>query len=439
MPDLYPDQKAIVDDIVKFYQTPGQRLFTLNGWAGVGKTYTIQRGIKLLQQLHPGLRSSLTAPTNKAAKVLRAMAQEYALDIDCLTIYSSLGLVLDNNDEIKYTKKMRDGAFKDMDLVVVDECSMLSKSPYQKLREAAQQFGVKVIFMGDKYQLPPVKETLSLTFSESDVKRELTGNRRNVDGHPILSLAASLREDMDNGTCKTQFATDVNKDLDLGIYRLNGVDWYDWIKLNFVSEEYKEDPDSFRILAYTNKRVNMLNKAIRRLLVGETVEPYTVGERVITRRPIFDDITLAQPMVVANTDEELEVLQIYEDNHPLYSHMADSFKTWNATLKGDNGCVAEVHILHEDSFGDYKRMLDKLSRAAYKDKSQWRNFWHFQESFSDLQPPHAMTIHRSQGSTYKQVFLDVDNCYKNRKTQERNQLLYVGSSRASENLIALRR
>jgi len=438
MPDLYPDQKAIVDDIVKFYQTPGQLLFCLTGWAGTGKSFTIQRAIKTLQQLHPGLRACLTAPTNKAAKVLRSMAAEYGLAIDCMTIYSSLGLVLDNNDEVKYTKKMREGGFKDMDVVVIDEGSMVNKNVTSKIREAAQMYGVKVIAMGDEFQLPPVKESVASLFAEADVKRHLTENRRQCDGNPILELCSSLRQDIIDGTCRAQFKTNVNEDLDIGIHALNGEDWYDWIKLNFVSDQYKEDPDSFRILAYTNKRVNMLNKAIRRLLVGETVEPYTVGERVITRHPLFQDMTEANPLLVANTDEELTVLQIYEDNHPLYAHMNEEFKVWTTTLKADSGGVAEVYILHEDSLGDHKRMLNKLSKAAYGG-APWRHFWDFKDSFADLQPPHAMTIHRSQGSTYENVFIDVRNCYKNPKARERNQLLYVGSSRPSENLIALRR
>ena len=45
----------------------------------------------------------------------------------------------------------------------------------------------------------------------------------------------------------------------------------------------------------------------------------------------------------------------------------------------------------------------------------------------------------SQGSTYNNVFIDIVDIGKNRKEKERNQLLYVGCSRAKENLIIMDR
>ena len=437
--DLEEDQQEVADAMIDFYSAHGQLFFVLTGWAGVGKTYTIQRVIKQLKQMHPHMLVCLTAPTNKAVKVLRSMAVEYGLNVDCRTIYSSLGLVLDNNDEIKMTKKMVAGAFYSMHLVVVDEASMLSKNVVSHLRQAAADNRVKVIIMGDKFQLPPVKESKSQAFEQADQTFHLVKNRRQVDGNPILELTQSLRADIVSGKSATKFESKINTALDQGIYVLNGADWYNCVKENFLSDEYKADPDSYRCLAWTNKRVNALNTSLRRLIVGETESPFIVGERVLTRQAIVDDMTLAKPEVIANTDEELKVLQITEGVHPLYAGMSMEFKVWNTVLLAESGRSAEVHILHADSKDDYKTALDKLGKAAKKEGRQWKNFWGFKDSFADLQPPHAMTIHRSQGSTYGNVFVDVDDCYKNRKQKERNQLLYVGCSRARENIILLRR
>ena len=54
---------------------------------------------------------------------------------------------------------------------------------------------------------------------------------------------------------------------------------------------------------------------------------------------------------------------------------------------------------------------------------------------SAVQVAHAMTVHRSQGSTYKRVFVDVKDILANPIRKERQSLLYVGYSRPSEELI----
>ena len=137
MSDLKPDQQEVADSMIKFYKAVGELFFLLTGWAGVGKTYTIQRVIKILQDSHPNIKVCLSAPTHKAVKVLNSMAEEYGLDVDCRTIYSLLGMVLDSNDEVKMTKKMSQGGLGDFDLVVVYEVSMMQNAVVKHLRESA--------------------------------------------------------------------------------------------------------------------------------------------------------------------------------------------------------------------------------------------------------------------------------------------------------------
>ncbi len=438
MPELYDDQQKVADTIIEFYKSSGQTLLLLEGWAGVGKTFTLANAVMQLQSMFPSIQTSLTAPTNKAVKVIVEMAESYGLNASSRTIYSSLGLVLDNNDEIRYTKQLAKGSFDSMDLVVIDEVSMLNRAVTEKLKQAALQYRVKVVMMGDRYQLPPVKETLSPVFTEAEVVCKLTTNRRQLEGNPILQLSEDLRNDIRNESHNTRFIAQHNSDLDQGIYVPPASEWYGCIKENFTSQDYAGDPDYFRVLAYTNKQVNSINAFVRKLIVGVTDSPFIVGERVLTRAPIFDDMFEAKPEVIANTDEELEVMAVTECLHPLYEHMSVDFKVWALTLRSHSGVLADVFLLHKDSVRDHAETLDKLAAEARKG-SPWRNFWDFSNSFADLQPPHAMTIHRSQGSTYKNVFIDIDDCFINRKVRERNQLMYVGCSRASDNLIVLTR
>ncbi|MGD2065575.1 MAG: AAA family ATPase [Candidatus Bathyarchaeota archaeon] len=438
--ELNTDQSACVDEIVEFYHTPGQYFYCVKGWAGVGKTFTIQRAIKRLLSESPRLRIALTAPTNKAVKVLSEMAADYGLyGVHTITIYSSLGLILDSSGEEKQTRRLVKGNFEDLNLVVVDEASMISKNLWRILSEAAREYKVKVILMGDPFQLPPVKEKESQVFDSADKTFTLSKIMRQEAGNPILELTASLREDIRSGKSQTKFHDAYSGAIDCGVYVMNAVDWYENVRENFSDEEYRSNPDKYRIGAWTNKRVNAMNKAIRRLLVGETKSPFIVGERVLTRQPILEEIPGERPEVVVNTDEECDVLEVRESTHPEYEGMSTQFKVWTLLLSNVRNRTVEVHLLHEDSESDYRKMLSKLADEAKKNPSLWRNFWAFKDSFGDLQPPHAMTVHRMQGSTFENVFLDVDDCFKNLKSRERNQLLYVGCSRASHNLLLLKR
>ena len=434
-----PEQQTCINKLVKFYYTPGATFALLEGWAGVGKTFTIQRVIETLQAENPRIQIALTAPTHKAVKVLQYMALELGLqDIELVTIYSSLGLIVNSNDEVKHVAKSARGNFSDMDLVIVDEVSMLNRQVVAELRASAQSLGIPVILMGDSFQLPPVKEKNSPAFENVQLRLRLDKIMRQEEGNPILELTASLREDIKNNTSNTVFRSKVDKKLDKGVYCLNGKAWVESVKNNFASDEYKEDPDLFRCVAWHNYRIDALNASIRKLLVGETESPYIAGERLITKQSIsLGEGADRQPL--ASTDEECIVLDIVEDLHPKYLNTTVQFKVWTIRLMTPREEIAEVYLLHGDSEKQYWSTLNQMIEFAHQDRSQWKAKHDFQESFASLQPPHAITVHRSQGSTFKNVFVDLIDCWKNPDSMERNKLLYVAASRASENLICLKR
>jgi exodeoxyribonuclease-5 len=432
---LNEGQMAVVKDIVDFYYTPGEYFYTLNSKAGTGKTTCIQTAMKeIIASSGTPLSICLTAPTNKATKVLRSMAGEEGLKADCKTIYSLLGLVLNSNNEIRHAAKMADGAFADYDVVVVDEGSMVSAALWEHLHTHTIDNRMKVIIMGDSSQLPPVKETVSKVFTQDFRKGSLTKVMRQVEGNPILSLAQSIRDAQADPRKIVEYQTEVNPATDHGVYLLPVMDWTNTVRENFMSEEYRSDPNSFRCLSYTNARVSTLNRMIRSLLVGQTESPFVKGERVIVTRPVIDIITDDK----IHTDEECQVLDVAEILHPRYQNTTTQFKVWELRLLSDGGTYVDAYVLHRDSFKDYTTTLDALGKAAQSNNSQWRNFWGFKDSFAELQSPHAMTVHRSQGSTYKNVFVDMRDIYKNKNKLERLQLEYVACSRASETLVLMK-
>ncbi len=95
------DQEEAIEKMHDFFEPllGGKKFFLLSGYAGTGKTFTITEFVKGLDK---DVRVILTAPTNKAVRVLDRMAEATGLSVDTGTIHSLLGLVLSYNKERRF-------------------------------------------------------------------------------------------------------------------------------------------------------------------------------------------------------------------------------------------------------------------------------------------------------------------------------------------------
>ena len=153
------DQQQAIDQLLAFIQEPASFnwCFCFRGYAGTGKTSCMREVARRVG--YSSARFAYTAPTNKAAKVLREVVGEAS------TIYSLLGLRVDKNGETKQITHGKPVDLSDLDVIVVDEASMVNAHLFGLLQDIADKFDLKVVFMGDPAQLPPVKETESLALS----------------------------------------------------------------------------------------------------------------------------------------------------------------------------------------------------------------------------------------------------------------------------------
>lgn len=149
----------------------------LSGHAGTGKTWLLVQWILAMAKTH---RVAVCAPTHKAVSVISAKIAEQAaqekLDesfikrIKIGTIYSLLGLRLredrDGGMNMRIERNDEGEYFEGYDLVVIDECSMLSPQLLEHI-QTYQQEGrePKVLFSGDAGQLLPVEDTSSASAS----------------------------------------------------------------------------------------------------------------------------------------------------------------------------------------------------------------------------------------------------------------------------------
>ncbi|MFA5187100.1 MAG: AAA family ATPase [Patescibacteria group bacterium] len=120
-------------------------VFILTGAPGTGKTYTIKRIIEAF----PDADIALAAPTGKAAK---RMIEHTGMDAQ--TIHRLLEPSFDR-DTGGFSFGRTASHPLDLDLIILDEVSMIDVSLMARLLEAVRP-GTRLILVGDTYQLPAV-------------------------------------------------------------------------------------------------------------------------------------------------------------------------------------------------------------------------------------------------------------------------------------------
>ena len=75
-----------------------------------------------------------------------------------------------------------------------------------------------------------------------------------------------------------------------------------------------------------------------------------------------------------------------------------------------------------------------IKKQAMQDKEFWRVYYGMKNFFPDIRPRDAKTIHKAQGSSVDDVFIDLNDlahCFDENVTR---RLLYVAISRARKNI-----
>jgi len=397
-----------------------RKLHLLTGYAGTGKTTLLQALIKRLRDQGDRRSIVLTAHSNKATKVLNDMAERWNLDVNCLTCCKLLGLKpeIDTTTGKQIFKPDRQGEslFDRYRLVIVDEASMISEDMWQLLTNAVSdlQKQTQVLFVGDIAQLPPIGERESKVFSQIYDRSDLTEVVRY--GGAIGVLAESIRSDLERQRLP-QFATDANETMTEGVFILNGEAWNRCLLKAFSSEASQADPDYVRVLAYTNKRVDQLNRCIREALHGGDRPRFVEGDRLVANSPCLIDDHIA-----LQNSNECKVLDAAEGQQ-------GNWQVWFLSVLTDDQRYRTLTVLHEQSEFEFKRKLQ-----LYAEEKRWREYWELKLLFHDLRYAYCLTIHKSQGSTFQNIFVDTPNIHVNRNIYERNQLLYVAVTRAAQRL-----
>lgn len=410
------DQQAAIAKLLAYVSDadPETEFFVLQGYAGTGKTFIMREVVA--RCVKSFVKFAFTAPTNKAAKELRKATGE------ACTIFSLLGLRIDKSGEVKELvagKAPTD--LSDIDVIVLDEGGMANKYLFAVLVEKCRQYNVKLILIGDAAQLPPVGEPHSPVW-DLPINVSLTKVMRH--DNQILSLVTEIRNIV-NSPCPS---------INIRSNHSNGEGVWKQSKMEFKQSIYTAaangafaDGLSSKVIAWRNDRVAEYNDIIRSAVFGAEAQRgfYLPGDRIVAAAPCLraDD-----PLMT--TDEEAIVESVINCTHPLESKYA----AIELKCRTEQNKVVRLLVIHPASKQQYENDSQNMAHAAKANPKLWKKFWAHKDLFHDLKYAYALTTHRSQGSTYENVWVDYQDILLNRNRKEAFQCLYVACSRPTTRL-----
>ena len=180
-----------------------QKNLLILGPAGTGKSHIIKTFQEYMKLNFPHKRICLTSTTGISA-----------YNIGGMTIHSFMGIGTGNNDIDTLKKKIfRKKVYKErielVDILIIDEISMLSASIFEKLNTICQYIrkdrrffgGIQVIFTGDLLQLNPVFNNNKEIYKEIDERLIIESdifNKEFVKNKNIIILKENFRQKGDN-------------------------------------------------------------------------------------------------------------------------------------------------------------------------------------------------------------------------------------------------
>lgn len=427
----------------KFLQDKDAWEMYITGPAGTGKTTKLSELLNYCMQ--EDIDAVVCAYTHKACNIL---AEKLPAGTPIATLHSLLRkrpMINDQATKAKHIEVSRQHATPDMyQIMFVDEFSMVGEQDYMDIitmqePEDEDDPPMKVVYIGDLNQLPPVGDMQTIVpHGEHWVK--LTKIYRQAGDSELLDTLSTL-VDMIQGAKPVPLEPNNN-----------------FIRGVAIDEHYKANQEDDKVmLAYTNERVEILNASIAG---KEDPEHNDVLFSPSTRQHYLMDHEVPP--------SKIESIRLPYGDREL--HFDSKYKTLEYLVKMPHIKFMDVHTMDEGEditiayvFGhfQYKLMLEELkqqaaqsNRAIEKQHNQsartwaganptsklararakaWRNFLTFKECVLCLDFPYAMTVHKSQGSTYDTVYIDAEDLYKCARKDFNLylKLMYVAISRSS--------
>lgn len=433
---------------IKEFLSSDETAFSLVGSAGTGKTLIMN---KLVNDLKGIITVQLCAPTHKAKLVLQRSTGR-----ECTTLHSLLALTpnldifeLDFN-ELIFRSNSENVTIPRNGLVICDEASMINDDLFKTLIKRCSERYTKILFVSDEKQLRPVKsERESLVYTVKHQFR-LTKIFRQSDKNALLPVLEILR----------------NKSIDLFMdavgeegsliceYNLKEflIKYLKSIKIALENKDILET----KLATYTNKRVDLYNSLIKKALFPNGQE-YNKTEFLtccdnIEFAGIYQFWNSMDYIIATDPIKTTKTLKYFGDVEGWEFELYDPLDDFNK----------RIFILSKDNddnlFNALAYKLDQLRCNAIKERNyqrkaaKWGMYYDLNKSFTtpidlyvdgrlvkkkSFTEGYACTTHRLQGSTFNNIFIDMQNINSCKDDKVKQQLQYVALSRTRTDAILL--
>jgi len=380
------DQVEALKRIKKWFkEKKGDRsdFMVLSGYAGTGKSTLLgwlrdELGLEYLDVVY-------TSFTGKATNVLAQGG------LRAMTLHRLLYKTRFNKKTGTYFSTLKPDGLAES-LIVVDEASMLSRKLFDDLKNIHGKF--KVLFVGDDAQLPPIDSSFNI-MDKPDFR--LTRVLRQAALNPIIRLATKIR---------------------------NGEPW----KIETVINDG---------LGYMPVTEEVLKESTSRLFENDVFLCSTNRDRVSINRHIREDIHASKSkkkIGILSKDDRLIVLDNCKEqdlfNGQLFKvskfKKIDKHKT---IVYGSEVGVEDSDrtiVIHPHSF-----LSEKASNRFELSKKHKLDFKAMGVSCDYA---YCLTVHKSQGSEFERVFLQLTDRDKRIWGDLYYRWLYTAVTRASKNL-----
>ena len=361
----------------------------ITGGPGTGKTTIIKAIAAMLNGIHKTF--ALCAPTGRAAKRMRE-----STGYDAQTIHRLLGLTVEDGF-LRF--KFDETNNLSQDVIIVDEVSMCDTYIMKSLLSAIKP-GARIIFVGDKDQLPSVgagnilsdminSKVIPVSFLNR-IFRQDDGSMISINAHEVN---AGRMIKLDNKATDFFFMNaELNKDIAKTLTDLLSTR---------IPKYFKVSPDDIQVLAPAKKGlagIDKLNEQMQEIL-----------------NPKQEDLELVVGLRKFRPNDK--VIHIKNDYELIWT--TPDGKTGKGVFNGEMGIVREV-----DPY-------DKEMLVEYDDN---RFVKYGMGDFDEVQLAYAITVHKSQGSEFKVVLLVL---FENNPMLATRNLLYTGITRGKKAVVIL--
>lgn len=345
----------------------GPQVFRLFGWAGTGKsTLAVELGEQVRRVVYG-------AYTGKAALVMRKKGCKGASTLH------SLMYILDSEKGGEPQFRLNDESpIADADLIIVDEVSMVD----EVLGRDLLSFGVKVLVLGDPFQLPPVKGAGYFTEGvQPDVM--LTEIHRQAADSPIIQMSMDIRDGLP---------------LKHGTYGDSKI-------ITRAQVLQTEVMEADQLLVGRNLTRTRFNDRIRELKGFPPQDP-VIGDRLLCLRN--------------NRQKGFSNGQLFS----VIEVMKQSRRSQRIKL-----------VVKPEDAGKRKATGNVLTHRAFFQGTEEEMDWPERRQYDEFTFGYALTVHKAQGSQWDSVYLfDESSIFR----QHKDRWLYTAVTRAAERITIVR-